>query len=79
MFSSAVVVQLIAIQILFLDTRDQLFSKRGPEPPGVLERVAGGPQQHGESFIFTTIPPVSNTVAECESTSVTVFLQISVI
>lgn len=36
-FSLAVVVQLISIQLLFLDRLDQLFSKQGPEAPRVLK------------------------------------------
>lgn len=36
-FSLAVVVQLISIQLLFLDPLDQLFSKQGPEAPRVLK------------------------------------------
>lgn len=32
------------------------------EPPGVLQGAPGGPQQKVESFIFTIIPSISNTM-----------------
>ena len=38
---------------------DQWFSKWDPD----LQGVPGGPQQKGESFIFTIIPSISNTIA----------------
>lgn len=34
-------------------------------PLGVFEGVAGGPEQKGDQFIFTTMTDLRNTMAKC--------------
>lgn len=41
------------------------YSSRIRGPPRALEGVLGGPEHKGESFIFTIIQSIYNTVTEC--------------